>query len=110
MSKFNHNLLTISIFTAMLVVVSSASHSLAYASTHNDKVGVNCVDVAITLATLDIALGALDENGKSSVDASLDEALIAKNVDDVRENFQNVLDTVNGKCEKVDFLGFVDFE
>lgn len=63
------------------------------------------------LATLDIALGALDEYQiEGSVEATLEEAEISRSLDDIQENFQNVLDEVNDECEDVDFIGFVEFE
>jgi hypothetical protein len=71
---------------------------------------VDCNDVAITLATLSLALGDLDESGFEQLEDSLEEGEISRSVDDIRENFQNVLETVNDKCEDVDFIGFVDFE
>ena len=70
----------------------------------------DCNNVAITLATLSLDLGDLDESGFEQLEDSLEEGEISKSVDDIRENFQNVLETVDDKCEDVDFIGFVDFE
>jgi hypothetical protein len=45
-----------------------------------------------------------------TLEDELQEGEIANNVDELNDNFQNVLDKVNDKCEDIDFLGFVEFE
>jgi len=77
---------------------------------NNDKVKVNCKDVAFALVTLELALGDLDEEGADTLDDELQEGEIANDVDELNDNFQNVLDEVNDECEDVGFLGFVEFE
>jgi hypothetical protein len=57
-----------------------------------------------------LALGDLDEEGQNTLEDSLQEGDIARHVDELNDNFQNVLDKVNDKCEDVDFLNFVEFE
>ena len=115
--KNSLRLLALSLFVVIMIgTTTNGVFTPAYADNDNDKnngdnVKVDCVDVAITLATLDIALGALDEDQlEGSVESTLREAEISRTVDDIRENFQNVLDEVNDECEDVDFIGFVDFE
>lgn len=79
--KNNLKLLSVSLFLVMMIgTTTSSAFSSAYADKDKDKnngdnVKVDCVDVAITLATLDIALGALDEDQiENSVEATLEEA------------------------------------
>lgn len=117
--KNSLRLLAVSLFVVMMIgTTTSGVSTSAYADddddnhkNNGDNVKVDCVDVAISLATLDIALGALDEDQiEGSVESTLREAEISRTVDDIRENFQNVLDEVNDECEDVDFIGFVDFE
>ena len=112
--KINYKLLTISMLVVIMIgTTTSGVFSSAYAGgdkhKNNDKVKLNCIDVGIALATLSLAYGQLDKEGKESVDDSLEEGEIAPNVDAIRDNLQNVLHTVKDKCGNVDFLGFVDF-
>ena len=114
--KNNYKLLSASLFAVMVIgTITSGAVSSAYAGGDNhdkngDKVKVDCNDVGIALATLALALGDLDEEGFEQLEDELQEGEISGSVDDIRENFQNVLDKVEDKCEDVDFVGFVDFE
>ena len=114
--KSNYKLLSVSLFAIMVIgTITNGAFSSAYAGEDNhhkngDKVKVDCKDTAITLATLALALGDLDEEGFNELEDELQEGEIADNVDEIRDNFQNVLDKVEDKCEDVDFVGFVDFE
>jgi hypothetical protein len=117
MVKINQKILTISFFAIMVIAtISISSFSSVYANgdshknNNNDKVKVNCKDVALALVTLKLALGDLDEEGQNTLEDELQEGEIANNVDELNDNFQNVLDKVNDKCEDVNFLGFVEFE
>jgi hypothetical protein len=71
---------------------------------------VDCNDVGIALATLSLAYSNLDEDQIENLEDSLQEGEISGDVDALRDNLQNVLETVEDKCEDVDFIGFVDFE
>ncbi len=106
-----------SLFTLMVIeTITSSAFSSAYAGKDNhdnndgDKVKVVCNDVGIALATLSLAYGNLDEEGIENIEKSLQEGEISRDVDALRDNLQNVLETVEDKCEDVDFIGFVDFE
>ncbi len=117
MMEHIYKILSASLLAVMMVAtVTSGAFGSVYAdnknhNNNNDKVKVDCVDVAIALATLDLALEALDEDQiENQVEPTLEEAEIAPNLDALRDNLQNVLDTVNDKCDNVDFIGFVDFE
>ena len=98
----------------MMIAASSVSCSSVYAGgdkhKNNDKAKVDCNDVGIALATLALAYGDLDSDGKATLEDELQEGKIAGSIDDIRDNLQNVLDAVKNKCEDVDFIGFVDFE
>jgi hypothetical protein len=113
----SYKVLSASLFLVMIKgTTTSGAFSSAYADSDNDKnngdnVKVDCVDVAISLAALNIALRALDEDQiEGSVEATLEEAEISGSLDDIQENFQNVLDEVNDECEDVDYIGFVESE
>ena len=70
---------------------------------------MDCNDVGIALATLSLAYANMDEEGIENLEESLQEGEISKDLDDITENFQNVLEIVEDKCEDVDFEseGFV---
>ncbi len=67
--KNHYKLLSVSLFAIMVIgTITSSAFSSAYAGEDNhnnngDKVKVDCKDTAITLATLALALGDLDEDG-----------------------------------------------
>ena len=112
--KNNLKLLSASLFLVMVIgITTSGALSSAYAGGDkhrvNDSVKVNCNDVGIALATLSLAYGDLDSDGKATLEDELQEGEIAPNVDAIRDNLQSVLHTVQDKCGNVDFLGFVDF-
>ena len=109
MVKTNQNPQLIGFFAITLISAISSSFGSVYAS-GDDKVKVNCKDVAFALVTLELALGDLDEEGQNTLEDELQEGEIASNVNELNDNFQNVLDKVNDKCDDVDFLGFVEFE
>jgi hypothetical protein len=115
MVKINQLSLTIGL-SAILVtaVIGSGSFAAVYADGKNDKVKVDCNDVASALATLWLAVGDLDEDGRDTLDDELQEGEIIDNsedVEDIADNFQNVIDRVDDKCDDLDFgIGFVDFE
>jgi hypothetical protein len=120
MVKINQQSLTIGL-SAILVTaaIGSSSFGAVYADNNNnnndkdndhDKVKVDCNDVATALATLWLAVGDLDEDGRDTLDDELQEGEISQNVEDLADNFQNVKDKVDDKCD-LDFgINFVDFE
>ncbi len=96
--------------TTTIDVISSAYTGSDNDKNNEDNVKEDLVGVDIALATLDIALGSLDEDQiENSVEDILEITEISWDLDDIRENFQNVLDKVNDECEDADFIGFVDF-
>lgn len=98
----------------MIIAASSVSYSSVYAGgdkhKNNDNVKVDCNDFGSALATLSLAYGDPDSAGKATLEDELQEGEIAESIDDIRDNMQNVLDTVKNKCEDVDFIGFAGFE
>ncbi|MGH9975508.1 MAG: hypothetical protein ACRD8Z_06690 [Nitrososphaeraceae archaeon] len=76
-----------------------------------DKVKVDCDDDAIALANLWLADGDLDDDRRDTLDDELQEGEIADSVEEIANNFQNVIDKVDFKCDDLDFgISFVDFE
>ena len=115
MVKINQKLLAISFLPIMVIAaISSSSFSSVYAGGDSDKVKVDCDDVASALATLWLAVGDLDDEGRDTLDDELQEGEIidsSEDVEDLADNFQNVIDKVDDKCDDLDFgIGFVDFE
>ncbi len=115
MTSIKQKIFAISLSIAMVIgAISSISFSSVYATgdnhKNNDNVKVDCNDVAITLATLYLALGDLDQEGLDELEDELNEGEIAGSIDEIIDDFQNVLDEVNDECEDIDFIGFVDFE
>lgn len=115
--KNTYRLFSASLFVIMVIeTITSGTFSSAYAGEDNhdnndgDNVKVDCNDVGIALATLSLAYGNLDEEGNENLEESLQEDEISMDVDALRDNLQNVLETVEDKCEDVDFIGFVDFD
>ena len=115
--KNTYRLFSASLFVIMVIeTITSGTFSSAYAGEDNldnndgDNVMVDCNDVGIALATLSLAYGNSDEEGNENLEESLQEDEISMDVDALRDNLQNVLETVEDKCEDVDFIGFVDFD
>jgi hypothetical protein len=112
MVKINQQSLTIGL-SAILVTaaIGSSSFGAVYADKNIDKVKVDCNDVASALATLWLAVGDLDDDGRDTLDDELQEGEISQDVEDLADNFQNVIDKVDDKCDNLDFgINFVDFE
>jgi hypothetical protein len=112
MVKTNQKSLAIGLFAIMATaVVGNSSFTSVYASGDSDKVKVDCDDAAMALATLWLAVGDLDDDGRDTLDDELQEGEIANNVEEIADNFQNVIDKVDDKCDNLDFgINFVDFE
>ena len=76
--KNNLKLLSASLFLVMVIgTTTSGALSSAYAGGDkhkvNDSVKVNCNDVGIALATLSLAYGDLDSDGKATLEDELQE-------------------------------------
>ena len=58
-----------------------------------------------------VSCGDLDDDGRDTLDDELQEDDIANDVGEMADNFQNVIDKVDDKCDDPDFgINFVDFE
>ena len=100
---------------ALLLATTMANgfFATAYAAKDNhDKVKLDCLDAALTLVTLDFTIDLGGEDLEVDVSSTLDEAEIASNLDSIQDNFQNVLDKLEDKCDEEnvqDILDFIDF-
>ena len=111
----NYNL-TISLAAALLLATTMANgfFPTAYAANnnHDDKVKLDCLDAALTLVTLDFAIDLGGEDLEDDLSSTLDEAEIAPNLESIEDNFQNVLDKLEDRCDEEnvqDILEFIDF-
>ena len=78
----------------------------------HDKTKLDCLDAALTLVTLDFAIDLGGEDLEDDLSSTLEEAEIAPDLESIEENFQNVLDKLENRCngENVqDILEFIDF-
>jgi hypothetical protein len=112
MVKMIQKSLAIGLLTiVMTTTIGSTFFGSVYAGGDSDKVEVDCDDVAMALATLWLAVGDLDDDGRDTLDDELQEGDISSNVEDLADNFQNVIDDVDDECDDLDFgINFVDFE
>lgn len=112
MVRINQQSMTIGLSAILMTAaLSSSSFGAVYADKNHDKVKVDCNDVAMALATLWLAVGDLDDDGRDTLDDELQEGEISQSVEDIADNFQNVRDKVGDKCDDLDFgINFVDFE
>jgi hypothetical protein len=112
MVKMNQKSLAIGLFAILATaVIGNNPFGSVYAGGDSDKVKVDCDDVAMALATLWLAVGDLDDDGRDTLDDELQEGEIANDVEEIADNFQNVIDKVDDKCDDLDFgINFIDFE
>jgi hypothetical protein len=78
----------------------------------DDKVKLDCIDAALTLVTLDFAIDLGGDDLETDLSSTLDEAEIAPDIESIEDNFQNVQDKLEDKCDDEnvqDILEFVDF-
>ncbi len=78
----------------------------------HDKTKLDCLDAALTLVTLDFAIDLGGEDLEDDLSSTLDEAEIAPDLESIEENFQNVLDKLENRCNEEnvqDILEFIDF-
>jgi hypothetical protein len=120
--KNNYKALT-TIFLALLLTATTTIISTtifavpdAFADNRNDnnddKVKLDCLDAALTLVTLDFAIDLGGEDLEDDLSSTLDEAEIAPDLESIEENFQNVLDKLEDRCDEEnvqDILEFIDF-
>ena len=120
MKKNNYKALTTT-FLALLLTATTIISTIfavpdAFADNGNDnnddKVKLDCLDAALTLVTLDFAIDLGGEDLEDDLSATLDEAEIAPDLESIEENFQNVLDKLENRCNEEnvqDILEFIDF-
>jgi hypothetical protein len=78
----------------------------------HDKIKLDCLDVALTLVTLDFAIDLGGGDLEVDLSSTLDEAEIAPDLESIEENFQNVLEKLENRCDEEnvqDILEFIDF-
>jgi hypothetical protein len=93
-------------------VFSGLSTANAENKNHDNKVKLDCLDAALTLVTLDFAIDLGGDDLETDLSSTLDEAEIAPDLESIEENFQNVQDKLEDKCDEEnvqDILEFVDF-
>lgn len=93
-------------------VISGLSTANAENNDHDDKVKLDCLDAALTLVTLDFAIDLGGDDLETDLSSTLDEAEIAPDLESIEDNFQNVQDKLEDKCDDEnvqDILEFVDF-
>ena len=120
MKKYHSKTLTITFLTSLLTATTIFSTIFAvpnaFADKRNenghDKIKLDCLDVALTLVTLDFAIDLGGEDLEYDLSSTLDEAEIAPDLESIEENFQNVLDKLENRCDEEnvqDILEFIDF-
>jgi hypothetical protein len=120
MEKNNYKALTTT-FLALLLTATTIISTIfavpdAFADNRNDnnddKVKLDCLDAALTLVTLDFAIDLGGDDLEDDLSSTLDEAEIAPDLESIEENFQNVLDKLEDRCDEEnvqDILEFIDF-
>ena len=121
MEKNNYKALTTTFLALLLIATTTISTIFAvpdaFANNRNDnnnddKVKLDCLDAALTLVTLDFAIDLGGEDLEDDLSSTLDEAEIAPDLESIEENFQNVLDKLEDRCNEEnvqDILEFIDF-
>lgn len=111
----DYKLLPIMLAAALLLgttVSGGLSTANAEDKNHDGKVKLDCLDAALTLVTLDFAIDLGGDDLETDLSSTLDEAEIAPDLESIEENFQNVQDKLEDKCDDEnvqDILEFVDF-
>ena len=121
MEKNNYKALTTTFLALLLIATTTISTIFAvpdaFADNRNDnnnddKVKLDCLDAALTLVTLDFAIDLGGDDLEDDLSSTLDEAEIAPDLESIEENFQNVLDKLEDRCNEEnvqDILEFIDF-
>lgn len=94
-------------------VISGLSIANAENKNHDDKVKLDCLDAALTLVTLDFAIDLGGDDLETDLSSTLDEAEIAPDLESIEDNFKNVQDKLEDKCDEdnvQDILDFIDFD
>jgi hypothetical protein len=118
--EYHSKTLTITFLTSLLTATTIFSTIFAVPDTFadkgnengHDKIKLDCLDVALTLVTLDFAIDLGGEDLEYDLSSTLDEAEIAPDLESIEENFQNVLDKLENRCDEEnvqDILEFIDF-
>jgi hypothetical protein len=111
----DYKLLPIMVAAALLLgttFISGFSTANAENKNHGDKVKLDCLDAALTLVTLDFAIDLGGDDLETDLSSTLDEAEIAPDLESIEDNFQNVQDKLEDKCDEEnvqDILEFIDF-
>jgi hypothetical protein len=95
-----------------ITVISGLSTANAENKNHDDNVKLDCLDAALTLVTLDFAIDLGGDDLETDLSSTLDEAEIAPDLESIEDNFQNVQDKLEDKCDEEnvqDILEFIDF-
>lgn len=95
-----------------ITVIGGLSTANAENKNHDDKVKLDCLDAALTLVTLDFAIDLGGDDLETDLSSTLDEAEIAPDLESIEDNFQNVQDELEDKCDEEnvqDILEFIDF-
>ena len=93
-------------------VISGISTANAENKNHDNKVGLDCLDAALTLVTLNFAIDLGGDDLETDLSSTLDEAEIAPDLESIEDNFENVQNILEDKCDEEnvqDILEFIDF-
>ena len=93
-------------------VISGISTANAKNKNHDDKVRLDCLDAALTLVTLNFAIDLGGDDLETDLSSTLDEAEIAPDLESIEDNFENVQNKLEDKCDEEnvqDILEFIDF-
>jgi hypothetical protein len=97
----------------LVMLLTMSTTSILYPiNAHADKVRLDCLDAAPTLVTLDFAIDLGGDDLETDLSSTLDEAEIAPDLESIEDNFQNVQDKLEDKCDEEnvqDILEFIDF-
>lgn len=96
--------LSMIILGAVLLLGTTAISGITTANAenknHDDKVKLDCLDAALTLVTLDFAIDLGGDDLETDLSSTLDEAEIAPDLESIEDNFQNVQDRLEDKCDE----------
>ena len=93
-------------------VIRGISTANAENKNHDDKVRLDCLDAALTLVTLNFAIDLGGDDLETDLSSTLDEAEIAPDLESIEDNFENVQNKLEDKCDEEnvqDILEFIDF-
>ena len=93
-------------------VISGISTANAENKNHDNKVRLDCLDAALTLVTLNFAIDLGGDDLETDLSSTLDEAEIAPDLESIEDNFENVQNKLEDKCDEEnvqDILEFIDF-